>query len=259
MTVLLLRLAGPLQSWGSASRFSRRETEAFPTKSGVIGLIAAALGVRRNESLAQFEGLRFGVRIDQSGTLLRDFHTAHNERGDSMPLSHRFYLQDAVFLAAIEDSGSDRPDRYRQALQNPYFPLFLGRRSCPPDGPVQTWIREDGLEEALSSLPWVISERQQCWVLRWHNDSSHRKAEIIVEDSSMDDNEPSDGFVNVLNDEPVSFDPRNRQWTSRPYRRLGFVEPSPTVDIRGDGPIPVTPESVHNPMQAVLDATKGDA
>jgi CRISPR system Cascade subunit CasD len=100
MTVLLLRLAGPLQSWGSAARFARRTTENAPTKSGVLGLLAAAEGRPRTADLSDLAALRFGVRIDQPGTRLRDFQTAHHQdSGKAMPLSDRFYLADAVFVA----------------------------------------------------------------------------------------------------------------------------------------------------------------
>ena len=97
MPVLLMRLAAPMQSWGASSRFTRRETEMMPTKSGVIGMLAAALGIGRDEPLTRFAGLRFGVRIDQPGTIMSDFHTAEdlkNERPGSskkemLPLSIR--------------------------------------------------------------------------------------------------------------------------------------------------------------------------
>ena len=155
MNVLLIRLKGPMQSWGSRSRFNLRSTEPYPTKSGVIGMIAAALGMARTEPLDRFRGLRFGVRVDQPGLLLDDFHTAHNDAGESMPLSHRHYLSDAVFLAALEDPDGDlRLREYADALAAPHFPLFLGRRSCPPDGPVATWIVDGDLEDALRSAPW---------------------------------------------------------------------------------------------------------
>lgn len=154
MNVLLIRLKGPMQSWGSRSRFSLRTTEPYPTKSGVIGMIAAALGMARTEPLDRFRGLRFGVRVDQPGLLLDDFHTAHNDAGESMPLSHRHYLSDAVFLAALEDpDGDTRLREYADALAAPHFPLFLGRRSCPPDGPIATWIVDGSLEDALRSAP----------------------------------------------------------------------------------------------------------
>ena len=80
MTVVAFRLAGPLQSWGSRSRFVRRETEKAPTKSGVLGLVAAAKGIRRTDPLESLLGLRFGVRVDQPGQLVRDFQTAQRPK-----------------------------------------------------------------------------------------------------------------------------------------------------------------------------------
>lgn len=81
MSVLLLRLAGPMQSWGSSSRFSRRNTDVAPTKSGVIGLLAAARGSDVRSHSPKLLGLQFGVRLDQPGQILRDFHTARSLDG----------------------------------------------------------------------------------------------------------------------------------------------------------------------------------
>ena len=107
MTVLLLRLAGPLQAWGVKSRFTVRSTELAPTRSGIIGLVSAAVGRRRTDPIEDLLSLRFGVRKDQPGRVIRDFHTARSLDGkESMPLSNRYYLADAVFLAGIE---GDRP------------------------------------------------------------------------------------------------------------------------------------------------------
>ena len=102
MATLLLRLAAPLQSWGSDSKFETRKTDREPTKSGVVGLLAAALGLRRDdtEGLARLNGLRFAVRADQEGSLLVDFHTAKSR--DTSYVTYRHYLQDAVFLAGLE-------------------------------------------------------------------------------------------------------------------------------------------------------------
>ena len=77
MAVLVLRLAGPLQSWGVSSKFNIRESGTEPSKSGVIGMVAAALGRRRGDSIEDLAALRFGVRRDQPGTVTRDFHMAH--------------------------------------------------------------------------------------------------------------------------------------------------------------------------------------
>ena len=78
MSTLLLRLAAPLQSWGASSRFKKLGTEREPTKSGIVGLVAAALGRERDEDIKDLCALRFGVRIDQPGELLRDYHIARH-------------------------------------------------------------------------------------------------------------------------------------------------------------------------------------
>ncbi|TPF85701.1 hypothetical protein BW13_09145 [Bifidobacterium sp. UTCIF-37] len=230
MPVLLMRLAAPMQSWGSSSRFTRRETETCPTKSGVIGMVAAALGIKRDESLERFMGLRFGVRIDQPGTLMSDFQTARMDNGDMLPLSRRYYLQDAVFLAALESTDRKELESYRQALAAPYYQLFLGRRSCPPDGPIQTWLTDEGLEDSLRHAPWRASERYQRSVLRRGGLGNPRMLSIVVEPTVEEG--AVNGFVDELRDQPVSFDPRRRDWTLRRYMRLDSgIPPQPTVDI----------------------------
>ena len=70
---LVLRLAGPLQSWGGQSQFNRRDTLGEPTKSGITGLLAAAQGRRRQDPIEDLLALRLGVRTDQPGSLLRDY------------------------------------------------------------------------------------------------------------------------------------------------------------------------------------------
>lgn len=134
MATLLLRLAAPLQSWGSDSKFETRKTDREPTKSGVVGLLAAALGLRRDdtEGLARLNGLRFAVRADQEGSLLVDFHTAKSR--DTSYVTYRHYLQDAVFLAGLESEDEALLRELEAALRHPVYPLYLGRRSCPPSG-----------------------------------------------------------------------------------------------------------------------------
>ena len=73
---LLLRLAGPMQSWGTQSRFTVRDTGSEPSKSGVIGLLCAALGLGRAAPLDEFASLRMGVRVDAPGMMQVDYHTA---------------------------------------------------------------------------------------------------------------------------------------------------------------------------------------
>lgn len=154
VVTLLMRFSAPLQSWGDFSRFSHRNTQRQPTKSGVVGLVAAALGRRRTDPIEDIVALSYGVRIDQAGELLRDFHTARNEKQSFV--SHRYYLADARFLVGL--CGEEAFLReIEHAIQHPIFPLFLGRRSCPPEGTLSLGLREMSLLEALGSEPWLGS------------------------------------------------------------------------------------------------------
>lgn len=159
---LLLLLRGPLQSWGDASRFQDRATAAHPTKSGVLGLVAAAEGRARTDSLADLAGLSFAVRVDQPGALTRDYQTAERwQTGGGTSLVSRYYLADAVFLAAIGAEDRALLEGIRDALRSPRFPLYLGRRSCPanPDlvGPGSANLRDGSPAEALRTAPWSAS------------------------------------------------------------------------------------------------------
>jgi CRISPR system Cascade subunit CasD len=156
MITLLLRLAAPIQAWGAENKFERRGTMREPTKSGVIGLLAAALGRRRNESLEDLSQLRFGVRLDQPGQLLRDYHTVHGETDKHSYVTERYYLADAIFLVGVEGEEA-LLNILDKALHSPVFPLYLGRRSCPPVEPVSLGIRKKTLSEALREEPWQAS------------------------------------------------------------------------------------------------------
>ena len=106
MSTLLLRLAAPLQAWGSDSRFETRRTGREPTKSGIIGLLAASLGRSRVDPIDDLCRLQFGVRVDQEGRLLRDFHTAHQGEKTAY-VTERHYLCDAVFLVCLESEDRE--------------------------------------------------------------------------------------------------------------------------------------------------------
>ncbi|MER6639134.1 type I-E CRISPR-associated protein Cas5/CasD [Streptomyces microflavus] len=182
--VLVLRLAAPLQSWGGPSRYNRRETQPRPTKSGVLGLLAAAEGRDREAPITDLVGLQLGVRIDQPGTLLRDYHTYSDHRG--LPLlsaktnakgqqtrttpakytgvTQRFYLQDAVFVATLRGRKT-LLESLDEAIRHPVYPISLGRRSCPPTGPVSLGLRPDTeLEDALKQVPWQAGTHRRTQV-----------------------------------------------------------------------------------------------
>ncbi|MFF0698516.1 type I-E CRISPR-associated protein Cas5/CasD [Streptomyces tendae] len=241
--VLVLRLAGPLQSWGASARFTRRTTESAPTKSGVIGLLASAAGIERgdDENLAPLAALRFGVRIDQPGTRVRDFHTAHHGgTGASMPLSERFYLADAVFVAAVEGDQALLAGLH-DALRAPVYLPYLGRRSCPPSEPVDLALYEDTtLENALTNVPWQASA--------WHR-RRHRTPQSLTVLRERAGNEPAE-LADVLRDQPVSFDAAHRRHALRTVVTTAVPTPVPA----GGG----SPQGPHDPF-ADLDALENES
>lgn len=152
---LLLRLKAPMQSWGISSRFSIRETGKEPSKSGVVGLLCAALGISRDEANVgnpQFEEIRklkMGVRILREGVMQKDYHTAQNiakADGGTKPteLSDRWYLADADFLIGLESDNLPLLENLQNALKNPKWQLFLGRKAFVPSVPV--YFAKDGLQ-----------------------------------------------------------------------------------------------------------------
>lgn len=208
MSVLVLTLAGPLQAWGSSSRFTTRATDDAPTKSGVIGLLAAARGLRRTDPLEDLLRLRFGVRLDQPGVLVRDFQTARTLDGaESMPLSYRYYRADARYLVALEGVGGFIEELH-DVLLHPAFPLYLGRRSCPPSEPVVPKVREVGLERVLLDEPW----RAAGWWRRRPGVDATRlefRMDAVGATGELDDYVLGQA---VQRDEPVSFDPQHREY-----------------------------------------------
>lgn len=201
MTVLLLRLAGPMQAWGDSSRFTRRDTRMIPSKSGVLGLLAAAEGRRRTDPIEDLAGLRFGVRVDQPGHLQRDFQTAINwDTGSSMPLSYRYYVADAAFVAAVQGDHA-LLEGLAARVQEPRFPLYLGRRSCPVTDPVFLALDHRELEPSLRSHPWQAA--------RWYRRTQPQTVELEL----YLDAEPGDGRpAETRRDVPESYSPERREY-----------------------------------------------
>lgn len=155
MATLLIRLSGPMQSWGLNSAFEQRNTMTEPTKSGVIGLLCAALGRERDVPLDDLTALRMGVRCDKPGVLQHDFQTAKevakSSSGAETQLSQRAYLSDASFLVGLE-GPTTKLQELHEALLNPVWSLFLGRKSYLAAEPFvrkDRAIVEQSLEEAL--------------------------------------------------------------------------------------------------------------
>ncbi|MBR7675594.1 type I-E CRISPR-associated protein Cas5/CasD [Streptomyces daliensis] len=229
----MLQLAGPLQSWGAASRYSRRSTESAPTKSGVLGLLAAAQGRSRTADPSDLAALRFGVRIDQPGTRVRDFHTAHHQvSGKAMPVTERIYLADAVFLAAVEGERT-LIEELHAAVRTPHYLPFLGRRACPPARRLDAGVRHRaGLEAALREHPWLASP----WYQRRTARTAPEHLPVLL------DSAPDDPPGDIVADQPLSFDPRHRRYARRSVQHGTVPRPGAAHQV---------PE--HDPMQPLKD------
>jgi CRISPR system Cascade subunit CasD len=166
-----LRLEGPMQSWGASVAGDDRPSLDVPTKSGVVGIIGAALGIER-EDVGPLQTLHAAlalvVRVDRAGVPGVDYHTtlevptAEGKIREAAVLSRRGYLYDASFavvVVLVADNGPELAGRIVAALGAPRFPLYLGRRACPPSVPVLASPRVlEGArwEDLLAQLPDAI-------------------------------------------------------------------------------------------------------
>lgn len=167
MATLLIRLYGPMQSWGTTSRFDERDTQLEPSKSGVVGLICAALGRDRAEPVEDIAHLRMGIRVDREGIPMRDYQTAKGVviASSGKPdlsrtvVSPRYFLADAVFLVGLEGSR-ELLVQIQAALLRPHWPLALGRKSFVPSMPVYLTdaLLDLSLEAALEGWPCLVTE-----------------------------------------------------------------------------------------------------
>lgn len=199
MNTLLLRLIGPMQSWGVQSRFSVRDTGLEPSKSGVIGLLCAALGRDRSAPLNDLSALRMGVRVDREGKLSRDYHIAgtrgYLKAGGSVEVknvipSSRYYLADAAFLVALESGDMSLLSGLFEALSRPVWAICLGRKAFPPSEPVVEpgcLLPQLPLEKAFQTYPYL------------GRDNPPERLRCVIEDPHGE---------GVRNDQPVSFSPR---------------------------------------------------
>lgn len=229
MATLLLRLAGPMQSWGTQSRFSIRDTALEPSKSGVIGLLCAALGKPREEkpddgfpTLSQLSSLKMGVRVNHLGTVKRDFQTAGGShlkadkeygvikadaKSRGTVVSERFYLSDADFLVGLESSDQALLERLANALARPHWQLCLGRKAFVPAIPVYI---ANGLYNSnlLETLKTHFCEELTKYPKQRH-DEQPKKLQVVIEITEDIANKAHE----VRNDVPISF--ADRRFTIR--------------------------------------------
>lgn len=155
MKYLVFHIYAPMASWGTNAIGSMRMSDSVPSKSAILGMVAAALGITRDKEdqlISLNRGLRFAVRIDASGHLLTDYHTTQvgsgtkfrdrsSRRAELMDnpsqlntiLSTRQYRMDASYTIALwaVEGASYSLEQIQSALEQPQHLLFLGRKSCP--------------------------------------------------------------------------------------------------------------------------------
>ena len=218
---LFLRLEGPLQSWGAQeSKFVIRRTSDAPTKSAVIGLLCAALGVSRSaapkEWLPRLNGLTMGVRIDRPGIRWWDYHTVgarmqmRTAEGKTRPgalLSRREYLCDASFLVALRGDG-ELIDNIRSALQKPIYSPYLGRKCCPPSLPL---LQNNGTENPSVFPDLVTALESVFWRPRFKQDPSPETLTCLIEWHPSPEEPEASSDAEIWYDVPRSFEPPSHE------------------------------------------------
>ncbi|MGW7063524.1 type I-E CRISPR-associated protein Cas5/CasD [Streptomyces sp. NPDC054904] len=231
---ILLRLTGPLQSWGCLSHFNERDTAPFPTRSALIGLLASALGRSREEPIDDLSTLTLTVRTDRPGVPLRDLHTVggglparstvttaegKKRTGDTTTLlTHRTYLADAAFTAALTATPQTPVELLEDAaaaLTHPKWPLYLGRRSCPPDGPLLLGTSRDALHH-LIHLPIAAPPPRPNQHTPITFTSDQPLSGLPLQDpQALADHSDGDTPTGQINDQPQTFHPRRRSHRAR--------------------------------------------
>lgn len=209
MKTILLKLKGPMQSWGTSSHFETRNTDYYPSKSALIGIIAASLGYRRDQEqkIKELNELDFALRIDQPGMLLRDYHIAQKYKKtgefERTYVTNRYYMEDAVFVVAISHANDRRVEEIYEALQHPYFSPFMGRRSCPVPLDFIIKMTEEDAVTALEKLEWQAAE----WYKKKYADY---RPEIYADKALI-----PQGIATMRKDYVISFSQKERKFGPR--------------------------------------------
>jgi CRISPR system Cascade subunit CasD len=215
-TSLVLCFDAPMQSWGLRSRGILRDTAMEPTKSGVVGVLAASLGIKRGDEkqLAELAALRLGVRVDREGLLERDYQTAGNVpttsgTGHRTVVSERYYLADALFLIALE-GPRDVLASLGKAVEKPRWPVFLGRRAFVPARPLLVGFENATAEEVLRTYRWLEHPKK----LRPFGFTDQREVGL----RTVTDCKPTSPGAELRHDVPLSFASGTRRFATRSVR-----------------------------------------
>lgn len=205
MKTATIRLTAPLQSYGNQADFNQRTTNYYPTKSAIIGMIAAALGYQRDNSrIEELNKVLVAVRIEQPGKVMNEFQTVEYHKSPTKTarkLTYRQFLQDAVFVVAIGSDDDQAIDKIVEALKHPKFQLYLGRRSNPPAGPLK-------IDEFQDKNPVQVLEKLDWQASKWYQKRFPRNkfATRIIADAVLI---PGDQVI-FTKDKVGSFDQKDR-------------------------------------------------
>ncbi len=216
---LLMRFVAPMQSWGVQSNFDYRDTGLEPSKSGVVGLLCAALGYSRELPVdPRFLAARMGVRVDCEGVVKYDYHIAGvggilkaegKVKDNNVVPSWRYYLADAAFLVGLESEDASWLNGLHEALQRPVWPLFFGRKAFPPGEPIALpdhAMRAQELFTALQDHPRLREDRRSLDPARMRG---------LLED-------PQGPIARM--DQPLSFARGKRQFGLRHIKAVLFTD-----------------------------------
>jgi CRISPR system Cascade subunit CasD len=215
---LALCFDAPMQSWGIRSHGVIRDTMAEPTKSGVVGLLAAALGIERENdaAVAELARLRLAIRVDREGVLERDYHTTQNVptthgTGHRTVVSERFYLADALCLVVLQ--GDERLlTKVAAAVRQPHWRLSFGRKAYVPARPLlapEAGPVAQTAKQVLEEHPWLEPSARALTRARRTMATGQVTLRTVIECS------PDQPRAEVRYDQPISFTPGNRRFAPR--------------------------------------------
>jgi CRISPR system Cascade subunit CasD len=223
---LIFHLWGPMASWGEIAVGERRGSWSRPSRSAILGLVGAALGVERTDAPAHGqleERLGFAVRVDNPGKPLRDYHTAQSPsqrrgarwatRRDELGgandintiLSERgYYLEMDVVVAlwARSNAPGHSLKEIAASLDEPVFTLYLGRKSCPLGLPL---------------APRIVESESLCDALQVYDEASKEPADKL-------------GAFSPGRSHSRRRDPRRQLWLGeKDAQTLGLLDEKPPL------------------------------
>ena len=237
MTGFLLHLQGPMQSWADTGFGQIREAGLFPSRAGVLGIVAAALGIPRGDErlVALHDAFHVHIAVVRSGTVLKDYHTVETKPGKSKTLTWRDYRHDAHFAALVEAESSSEVDHAVAALRDPVYATFLGRRSCPPATPLLPVLLPQDRSPIQALLESVLAAKKHLPVTgetRWGFRES-RPETVLYLDAHLLPAElpaPLTGLHATYGNRRDRLVSRWRAYVNRPYTRVIYKYPQAETD-----------------------------